>query len=107
MRRPALERQPSSPKSVHRNRRGIRAAGRRRRRVWAVQLGSFASKANAEKLVHQLKANGSSVYVVSSGSGPSLRYRVRVGPLPDRDAAERAMLKLKAAGHAATIVAPA
>ena len=69
-----------------------------------MQLGSFANKANAEKLAHQLKAQGASVYVISSGSGASLRYRVRVGPLADREAAERTMAKLKAEGHAATIV---
>jgi cell division septation protein DedD len=31
---------------------------------------------------------------------------VRIGPLPDRVAAERAIPKLKALGHAATLVAP-
>ena len=72
---------------------------------WAIQLGSFASKANAEKLLHQL--SGSGFYVSSSGSGPSLRYRVRMGPLADRSAAARAVTKLKAEGHAATIVTPA
>jgi DedD protein len=78
------------------------------RHVWAVQLGSFASKGNADKLVHQLQAHGgSAVYVISSGSGPSARYRVRMGPLADRSAAERAVAKLKAQGHAATIVTPA
>ncbi len=56
------------------------------------------SRANAEKLVHQLKATGSVVYVTSSGSGPSLRYRVRTGPYADRAAAEHAAAKLKAAG---------
>jgi DedD protein len=76
------------------------------RHSWALQLGSFASKANADKLVHQLKASGSSVYVISSGSGSSERYRVRVGPLPDREAAMRAITKLKAQGHAATLVTP-
>ena len=72
---------------------------------WAIQLGSFASKANAEKLLHELP--GSGFYVSSSGSGPSLRYRVRMGPLADRSAAARAVTKLKAEGHAATIVTPA
>jgi len=75
--------------------------------VWAVQLGSFASKVNAEKLAHQLQARGGpGVYIVSSGAGSSLRYRVRMGPLGDRSAAERAAAKLKAAGHPATIVTP-
>src|SRR5579859_7286763 len=36
-------------------------------KAWAVQLGSFASRANADKLVRQLKAQGFSVYVVSGG----------------------------------------
>ncbi len=99
-----LETPRSSPKSSSETAESVRPQSRR---VWAVQLGSFASKANADKLVHQLKASGSSVYVISSGAGPSLRFRVRVGPLPDRDAAERAMIKLKGAGHAGTIVPPA
>jgi DedD protein len=77
------------------------------RHGWAVQLGSFASRSNADKLVHQLKAHSSSVYVIAGGAGPSLRYRVRMGPLADRGAAERAVVKLKAEGHPATIVTPA
>ena len=74
--------------------------------AWAVQLGSFASRANAEKLVRQLKAQGYSVYLVSSGSKRALRYRVRIGPLSDRAAAVQAIAKLKVSGHAASVVAP-
>jgi DedD protein len=74
---------------------------------WSVQLGSFSSKANADKLVHQLKARGFSAYVISSGSGSSSRFRVRMGPMPDRATAAREVDKLKAVGHVATIVAPA
>jgi DedD protein len=74
---------------------------------WAVQLGSFANKANAERLVNRLQASGGSFYVAAVGSGSALRYRVRMGPLADRGAAERALAKLKAQGHSATIVAPA
>jgi DedD protein len=77
------------------------------RHAWAVQLGSFASKANAERLVHRLQASGGSFYVAPVGSGAALRYRVRMGPLADRVAAERALAKLKAQGHSATIVTPA
>jgi DedD protein len=74
--------------------------------AWAVQLGSFVSRANAENLVHQLKGQGLSVYMSPSGSGQSLRYRVRIGPLADREAAERTVAKVKALGHVSTIVAP-
>jgi DedD protein len=76
-------------------------------RAWAVQLGSFASRANADKLMRQLKAQGFSVYIVSGGSGPSLRYRVRIGPMADRGAATQVLAKLKSAGQAASLVAPA
>jgi len=74
--------------------------------AWAVQLGSFASKANADTLVRRLRAEISPAYVSPTGTGPSLRYRVRVGPLADRAPAERAMVKLKKEGHPATLVAP-
>jgi DedD protein len=80
-------------------------------KAWAVQLGSFASRANADKLVRQLKAQekaqGFTVYVVSGGSGPSLRYRVRIGPMADRGSAAQAVAKLKSAGQVASLVPPA
>jgi cell division septation protein DedD len=75
--------------------------------AWAVQLGSFAAKANAEKLVRTLRDEGYTVYVLSSGAGSAARYRVRLGPLADRDAAEHAVSKLKSKGYTASIVSPA
>jgi len=94
---PALETPASTPRSRKQATRG-----------WSVQLGSFASKGNAERLEHQLQGRaGAPVYLSASGSGASLRYRVRVGPLADRAAAERAAGKLRAAGHAATVVTAA
>jgi DedD protein len=74
---------------------------------WAVQLGSFASHVNADKLVRKLKAQGFSVYVLSGGSGASLRYRVRVGPMADRGAAAQAAARLKSLGHVGSLVSPA
>jgi DedD protein len=74
---------------------------------WAVQLGSFANRANADKLAHQLKAQGFAVYVLSGGSGSSRRYRVRVGPMADRGAAAQTVAKLKSSGHIASFVPPA
>jgi DedD protein len=73
---------------------------------WAVQLGSFASRANADKLVRQLKAQGFGVYVLSGGSGAAARYRVRVGPVADRNAATQTAAKLKSSGHIGSLVAP-
>lgn len=74
---------------------------------WCVQLGSFASRVNADKLVRQVKAQGFAVYVLSSGSGASQRHRVRIGPLADRGAATQAAAKLKSLGHIGSIVPPA
>jgi DedD protein len=74
--------------------------------TFAVQLGTFANRSNADKLVHQLKAQGFSIYMTAEGAGAAARYRVRVGPLSDRYSAERTVAKLKALRIAATIVAP-
>jgi DedD protein len=76
-------------------------------RFWSVQLGSFASRANADNLTRQVKGQGFSVFVLPGGSGNSVRYRVRVGPLSDRESAERMATKLKSLGHVGSLVAPA
>jgi DedD protein len=77
------------------------------RAAWAVQLGSFASRANADNLSRQLRAQGFAVYVLPGGSGGSARYRVRVGPLADRGSAEQTAARLKSIGHVSSLVAPA
>jgi DedD protein len=76
-------------------------------RSWCVQLGSFASRANADNLTRQVKGQGFAVFVLPGGSGTSARYRVRVGPLADRESAERTAAKLKSLGHVGSLVAPA
>jgi len=75
-------------------------------RAWSAQLGSFAQRPNADTLVRTLRGKGFSVYELSGGSGASARYRVRVGPLADRAAAESTVAKLKSQGYFATPVAP-
>jgi DedD protein len=74
---------------------------------WSVQLGSFASRANADNLTRQVKGQGFSAFVLTGGSGTSVRYRVRVGPVADRESAERIAAKLKSLGHVGSLVAPA
>ena len=73
---------------------------------WAVQLGSFVSRDNADKLARQLRAQGFGVYVLPGGSGPLLRYRVRIGPMPDRSAAAQTLAKLKSLGQVASLIPP-
>jgi DedD protein len=93
-RRAAVESAPSSPISPARG-------------SWSVQLGSFASRANADNLTRQVKGQGFAVFVLPGGSGSSVRYRVRVGPLADRESAERIAAKLKTLGHVGSLVSPA
>jgi DedD protein len=71
--------------------------------AWMVQLGSFASRTNAERLARQVKAGGFKVSVSQGSSGRRL-YRVRVGPAHDREAVTQLAVKLQAAGHSGSIV---
>jgi DedD protein len=98
----ALENAPAHPTSLATARKPANSG-----HSWAVQLGSFASRENADKLAHQLKAQGFAVYISPSGSGASSRYRVRVGPMADRGAATQTVAKLKSVGQVASLVPPA
>ena len=71
--------------------------------TWMVQLGSFASRTNAERLARQVRAGGFKVSVSQGSSGRRL-YRVRVGPAHDREAATQLAVKLRATGHSGSIV---
>jgi len=71
---------------------------------WMVQLGSFASRANAEHLAQKVHAQGFAVSVSQGSTGRRL-YRVRVGPTRDRVAAAQLEQKLRASGHSGSIVA--
>jgi cell division protein FtsN len=68
-----------------------------------VQLGSFASRPNAERLAQQVRALGYQVGVSRGTKGRRL-YRVQVGPVRDRAAAEQMAAKLHAQGHRGTVV---
>lgn len=56
---------------------------------WIVQVGSFSSAANAEKLVASLRLDGLSAYKETVSSSGSTIYRVRVGPFLKREDAIR------------------
>jgi DedD protein len=68
-----------------------------------VQLGSFASRANAERLARQVRAQGFQASV-SQGTGGRHWYRVRVGPAPDQSSAGALAQQLRSAGHSGSIV---
>lgn len=56
---------------------------------WIVQVGSFSSTANAEKLVASLRLDGLSAYKETVSSSGSTIFRVRVGPFLKREDAIR------------------
>jgi DedD protein len=71
---------------------------------WVVQLGVFASRANADHLAEELKGKGFKVAVSETpGNGRKL-YRVRSAPLGDRGAAQDLAVKLRAAGATGSVV---
>ena len=70
---------------------------------WAVQLGLFAKRDNAERLAHNAQAKGFAVSV-SNADAKGL-YRVYAGGMADRAAAEAYSQRLKDQGFAAAVVA--
>ena len=73
---------------------------------WAVQLGVFASRANAERLALNVRVKGFKASVSPVTSGGHKLFRVRVGPTADRSAAEELQGRLKAAGRPGGTVVP-
>ncbi len=68
-----------------------------------VQLGSFSSRANADRLASQLRAQGFEVSVSQGSAGRHL-YRVRTAGLDNRAAAGALAQQLRAAGHSGAVV---
>ena len=66
---------------------------------WVVQLGSFASRENANRLAHSLTARGFRMSVSPAKAGSRVLWRVRAGPARDRAGAQRLAARLRALGH--------
>ena len=69
------------------------------RGAWTVQLGTFSSQANAERLVRELQGKGFAAFTTESSGGGRKLYRVRVGPASDRPGAAALAARLRSAGH--------
>lgn len=70
---------------------------------FAVQIGTFGQKENADRLVAKLRGQDFPVYL-SPTPGAKKLYRVRVGPVADRAEAQHLAARLAAADISGTIV---
>lgn len=71
---------------------------------WAVQVGNFASKANADRLTATLQRAGHAAFVMPRTSDGNTTYRVRVGPASSLEDARVIERKLEGEGHPADVV---
>jgi DedD protein len=71
---------------------------------FVVQLGSFGSRDNADRLVRDMTAKGFTAFVAPIKSGGRELYRVRVGPTRDRAQAEALAAQLRRVGQSGSIV---
>lgn len=63
--------------------------------TYVVQLGAFSNAANARQLVSKVRESRFKAYTEAVKTDGGQRTRVRVGPYPSRDAAEKARDRLK------------
>jgi DedD protein len=71
---------------------------------WAVQIGSFANPDNARRLVEELRGQGHTAFISTSGSGANARHKVRIGPQASRTQADRLAARLKRQGRQVAVV---
>jgi DedD protein len=72
--------------------------------MWAVQLGSFSNKQNAEKLAADLRKQGYAAFLSQITTNAGALHRVRIGPQNDRDSAESMAARLLRVGHKGQVV---
>jgi len=72
--------------------------------MWAVQLGSFSSQENAEKLAADLRKQGFAAFLSQVSTPSGQLQRVRVGPQKDREAADAMAARLQKAGHTGKVL---
>ncbi len=72
--------------------------------MWAVQLGSFSRKENADRLARQLRDKGYAAFISQLDSSGKQLHRVRIGPQKDREAAQAVVTRLAQDGQQGQVV---
>jgi DedD protein len=66
---------------------------------WIVQAGSFSRETNALVMRDQLKTKGFKAFVENASTSAGTVYRVRIGPMEGREAAEALVKRLNSSGN--------
>jgi len=80
------------------------AASRSATGMWAVQLGSFSTQQNAERLAADLRRKGFAAFLSQLATDSGQLHRVRIGPQKDRESAVAMAERLGEAGHKGQVV---
>jgi len=72
--------------------------------MWVVQMGSFSSKANAERLASDLRKKGFAAFLSQHETSSGEFHRVRIGPQKDRRSAESIAAQLDRADYKGQVV---
>jgi DedD protein len=72
--------------------------------MWAVQLGSFSNKENAEKLAGDLRKQGYAAFLSQLQTDAGQLHRVRIGPQKNRESAEAMAARLLKVSHEGQVV---
>jgi cell division protein FtsN len=75
-------------------------------RSFTVQVGAYGTRGQADALARRLATRGLPASVSEATTDRGVRYRVRVGSYPSREAARDAATRVGADWHLATFVAP-
>ncbi|MDH3621579.1 MAG: SPOR domain-containing protein [Gammaproteobacteria bacterium] len=67
--------------------------------MWAVQIGSYSNKENAEKVAAGLRKQGYAAFLSQVETDAGQLHRVRIGPQKDRASAEAMASRLAKVGH--------
>ena len=103
--RPAVEREAPPPAATAvRDDAPATTAATSGTGMWAVQLGSFENRENAEKLAAELRDGGYAAFLSQLGADGAQLQRVRVGPQKDRASAEAVAAELAKHGHKGQVV---
>ena len=100
----ATQRPPATDRAESGEKASTATAGGSSTGGWVVQLGVFSIQANAERLAQELKNQGFHALVSENSGGGRPLWRVRSAPVAERAAAEQLNARLRAAGHAGSVV---